>query len=40
MMFCNLSSLYLIQSKTLIQAGPCLSPDRKPIKVGGKIGFI
>lgn len=42
MMFCNMSSLYLLESKTVIQAGPFLSPDPKPFKVSGKIsiGFI
>lgn len=42
MMFCNMSSLYLLESMTVIQAGPFLSPDPKPFKVSGKIstGFI
>lgn len=42
MMFCNMSSFYVLESKTVIQVGPFLSPDLKPIKVSGKIsiGFI
>lgn len=40
MLFCNLSSLYLNQSKTVIQAGPCLSPDWKPIIVGRNISIV
>lgn len=41
-MFCNTSFLYLIERKTLTHTSPCLSPDSKPVKVGGKIfiGFI
>lgn len=37
-----MSSFYVLESKTVIQVGPFLSPDLKPIKVSGKIslGFI